>query len=283
MTTHIRIKARKSLIWKVSKEDLMKIVNNSKTITEILSHFGLKNIGGNYKTLKNRLFEEDIDYSHIPRGMGHRKGLKFPGEIKSLDECMKSIFVVSTNEYKNHTGQVKKYLKRYDVIPYFCGNCKMEPMWDNKPLSLQLDHINGNTMDNRTSNLRWMCPNCHSQTHNFAGKKLKVKYFCKNCGDEISKNSGQCIKCLGLKKRKTIRPTKEILEKEIVEFPMTILGKKYGVSDNSIKKWCKDYSITLPNRRGYWTKRKCDCHLYERQVCDICQNITEKEKDLKGL
>jgi hypothetical protein len=52
--------------------------------------------------------------------------------------------------------------------------------------------------------------------------------------------------------RKVIRPSKEILEKEILEFPMTTLGKKYGVRDNSIRKWCKYYDIKLPYRRGYW-------------------------------
>ena len=47
---------------------------------------------------------------------------------------------------------------------------------DNK-LTLQLDHINGINNDNRKENLRFLCPNCHSQTNTFAGKNLKNILF----------------------------------------------------------------------------------------------------------
>lgn len=54
--------------------------------------------------------------------------------------------------------------------------------------------------------------------------------------------------------RKVIRPDKLELETLIQKFPMTTLSKKFGVSDNAIRKWCKCYGINLPNRQGYWTK-----------------------------
>ena len=37
---------------------------------------------------------------------------------------------------------------------------------------------------------------------------------------------------------------------------MTKLGEKYGVSDNAVKNWCKNYGIDLPPMRGHWTKKK---------------------------
>lgn len=45
--------------------------------------------------------------------------------------------------------------------------------WNNKALSLQLDHINGVNTDNRVENLRWLCPNCHSQTDTYGSKNKK--------------------------------------------------------------------------------------------------------------
>jgi transposase len=54
--------------------------------------------------------------------------------------------------------------------------------------------------------------------------------------------------------RKVLRPDKSELETLIQQFPMTTLAKRFNVSDNAIRKWCKYYEINLPNRLGYWSK-----------------------------
>jgi len=51
-----------------------------------------------------------------------------------------------------------------------CALCGNSGEWQGKPLTLQLDHANGRYDDNRLENLRWLCPNCHSQTETFAGR-----------------------------------------------------------------------------------------------------------------
>lgn len=68
---------------------------------------------------------------------------------------------------------VKKFIKRNNILPYVCHLCKMEPFWNGKELVLQIDHINGINNDNRIENLRFLCPNCHSQTETFSAKNRK--------------------------------------------------------------------------------------------------------------
>jgi predicted RNA-binding Zn-ribbon protein involved in translation (DUF1610 family) len=68
---------------------------------------------------------------------------------------------------------LKSLIQRENIIPYICSECNNEGWWNNKPLTLQLDHINGDKKDNRLENLHYLCPNCHTQTPTYCGKKGK--------------------------------------------------------------------------------------------------------------
>lgn len=53
-----------------------------------------------------------------------------------------------------------------------CQICNLGTVWNGSYLCLQIDHINGINKDNRLENLRWICPNCHSQTSTFTGRNI---------------------------------------------------------------------------------------------------------------
>ena len=65
-------------------------------------------------------------------------------------------------------------------MEYKCSgkDCCNKGEWLGKPLVLQLDHINGVRDDHRLENLRFLCPNCHSQTDTYGGKNSNVILFC---------------------------------------------------------------------------------------------------------
>ncbi|AZU97282.1 HNH endonuclease [Streptomyces phage Phredrick] len=68
-------------------------------------------------------------------------------------------------------GNIKTYIRKHKLIEEVCIMCGNDGTWQGKKLVLQLDHINGNPGDNRIENLRWLCPNCHSQTPTFTNRK----------------------------------------------------------------------------------------------------------------
>jgi len=231
------MRKRTSIIWKISLEELKKIVIKSNSMASIIRHFGLAIASGNYKTLKKRLNESNIDYSHIKLGLDSNKNRIFPRRSIPLEEVM-----IKNSTYDRKS--LKARLLKNGMLKNECYNCGFPPFWDGKKLVMVLDHINGINNDHSPENLRLLCPNCNSQTITFAGRKLRKKYHCKKCGSPNNKHSKSklCMKCaknIQSKRKVKDRPSRELLLKEVTETNYCAVGRKYGVSDNCIRKWVR--------------------------------------------
>lgn len=96
-------------------------------------------------------------------------GLKFKNKGSSPKIPLSEILEGKHGYYP--TGKLKKRLIAEEVLEYKCSECGLTE-WNGKKIVLQLDHKNGVSTDHRLENLRFMCPNCHSQTDTWCGKNI---------------------------------------------------------------------------------------------------------------
>ena len=146
---------------KYSKNDIESIVLGSRSKRECLLKLNLKPYGGNYRVLDKYLKLYNISTSHF-LGQGWNVG-KSPADIKPID-------MYFNNEIPITSYKLKKRLLKEGIKSNCCENCKLE-FWNNKPIPLELHHINGNNSDNSLSNLMLLCPNCHALTDNYRNRK----------------------------------------------------------------------------------------------------------------
>ncbi len=241
MNSSINNKSHKSILWKLSLNELQSLFDSSSSIKNILIKLHLRPYSFNYKLLENRATENKVSMDGFFKNRDEEKNKHL---IKIRNKIPDELVFVENSKHSRQ--DIKRRVINQKIISYKCLICKSPPNWMNKKLSLQLDHINGVYDDNRIENLRFLCPNCHSQTENFAGKGLKKKYICEICSGETKGNGKCCIKCSG-EKRKRFNPTKQSLEKMINDkIPFTKIGKIFGVSDNAVRKRCKKLNISIP-------------------------------------
>jgi hypothetical protein len=150
---------------KYTEENLKSIIKNCKSIAQILRILNLKETGGNYQSIKAKIKLYNIDISHFT-GQVWNKGVKTGGYEKNIRKL--------ENILKKNTcypsAKLKKRLVNQKILKDVCAICNLGPIWNNLPITLQLDHINGNRNDNTIENLRILCPNCHTQTPTHSGK-----------------------------------------------------------------------------------------------------------------
>lgn len=228
---------KRSVLWKPSIEEMTKIVKDHKSLAEILRYFGLHDGAGNYQTLKNRLREDNIDHSHIKLGLNSNAG-KVSSQRKNIHEYL----VVMDKRIK--LTKIKQRLFKEGLKKELCEKCGQGPDWNGEFLSLQIDHINGDSSDNRLENLRILCPNCHSQTPTFSGKLNKKHYNCERCHAATKGHSNVCKECsLVIQPTKINWPPPSQVKNMVQQHGYEGASRLLGVSGNAIRKHLKNHPI----------------------------------------
>lgn len=183
----------------ISKEKAEEIVKNVYNVADFCRAVGWKPRGANYQVFYKYVKEYNLDTSHFTgqkTNLGNKNKVGItPEEFFKKDKLIKS------------SDLMKKILSS-KLKEYRCENCGLTT-WQDKEIRLQVHHIDGDHLNNELDNLQLLCPNCHSQTDNFAGRKNKKgecthvyerprKYKCKICGKALhrSPKTGMCAECL---------------------------------------------------------------------------------------
>ena len=153
-------------IYKLSDEQFVELLKKSSTISEVLFKLGytVKGNSWGYSQVKRRMDDLNLDHSIFKGKSAIIKTTKL-NNVKKED--------ILKENCKHQRTVLRRYIIKNNLIPYKCAICGCTE-WQGKTLSLELDHINGINNDNRLENLRFLCPNCHSQTSTYGSRNQQL-------------------------------------------------------------------------------------------------------------
>lgn len=156
---------------KYTKDILESIVINSETISEVVRKITKKDKvhGSMIAFVKAKLIKYDIDFSHFKGNKWCLGKINPTGVAITKNEFIENYLGMNPKK-KTSSSRFKSYLFKFGLKVNSCEKCSVEDLWNGVPIINQLDHIDGNTLNNKLENLRILCPNCHSQTPTFTGR-----------------------------------------------------------------------------------------------------------------
>ncbi|MGW0661783.1 HNH endonuclease [Streptodolium elevatio] len=141
---------------------LREAVAEAPSIAAVQRALELPRGASGYRLVRRWSAEHGVDLSRLP-GQAHNRGKKAP-RLRAAD--------ILRHEPERAKRQRVHLLRRALTEigrACRCATCGIET-WNGAPIILEVDHVNGDWRDNRPENLRYLCPNCHSQTDTFCGR-----------------------------------------------------------------------------------------------------------------
>ncbi|MER7457617.1 hypothetical protein [Micromonospora sp. NPDC126480] len=149
--------------YRYTPEVLAEAAAAAHSVTEVMRLLGVRVSGGSHAHISRRLKHFGIDTTHFT-GQAHSRGR--PGRSRPSHEVLVRL---PPNARRIPGARLRRALA-FIGLSEECEVCEVGPVWQGRPLTLHVDHVNGDFLDNRPPNLRFLCPNCHSQTDTYAGR-----------------------------------------------------------------------------------------------------------------
>lgn len=243
-----------------TEEQAREAISTSYSWSESLRKLGLCPTGGAWRVLKKYAARWSISTDHFDPARARE------GNLRSRKRPLGEVLVEGSTYSRQH---VKRRLFREGLKEPRCEMCGQDENWQGRRMAMILDHINGVRNDNRLENLQIVCPNCAATLDTHCGRKNrvpKVKRSCRRCGRSFFPGRPEqryCSRACGSRwdrsrlrgrpnpaSRRVSRPPYEKLLAEIEATGYLAVGRKYGVSDNAVRKWVRFYEREAERVRG---------------------------------
>jgi len=216
-----------SIIYNLTPAQLQFLLDTSNSYSDVLRKIGLNPKGKNPETLKKVILDYKLDITQLDI---NRNNLYKKNGHNTVSKRQANLDDIFSGKKNMQSSRLLKKLVSNGLKEYVCECCGIQS-WNNKPISLQLHHKDGNHNNNSLDNLEVLCTNCHSQTDTFAGK------------NSIRKQKIKKKKQITNRQLKIPPITRNDLKSKIRNQSFVSIAEEYGVTDNAIRKWCDKYHL----------------------------------------